>query len=125
MVPDVAHQGRCRMQALAMDTDSFGDHEGEEPIRIWIDDGEGSIARGLVEVLSESGGVIRLVDAAPIAPGDDVVVRIAVNRRSPTLGGSARVRRVHSDRDAWECELEWTHSGPDRDQLDSLVAWLG
>jgi hypothetical protein len=113
------------MQPLEEHTDSFDGPEGEEPIRIWIDNGEGSIARGLVEVLSESGAVIRLVGAAPITPGDEVVVRLAISRRAPTLGGAARVRRVHSDDDAWECELEWTHVGLEREQLASLVASLG
>jgi PilZ domain-containing protein len=113
------------MQPLGEHTDSFDSPEGEEPIRIWIDNGEGSIARGLVEVLSESGAVVRLVGTAPIASGDDVVVRIAVNRRSPTLGGAARVSRVRTDEDAWECELEWTHVGLEREQLASLVASLG
>ncbi len=113
------------MQPLEGHTDSFDRPEGEEPIRIWIDNGEGSIARGLVEVLSESGAVVRLVGAAPIVSGDDVVVRIAVSRTSPTLGGAARVCRVHSDGDVWECELEWTHVGRERDQLASLVVSLG
>lgn len=113
------------MQPLEEDTVALGDPEGEELIRIWIDNGEGSIARGLVEVLSESGAVVRLVGAAPIASGDHVVVRIAVNRTSRTLGGAARVCQVRSDGDAWECELEWSHSGLEREQLASLVVSLG
>ena len=113
------------MQPLQDDTNSFAGPEHEEPVRVWIDNGEGSIARGLVEVLSESGAVIRLVGAAPIGSGDEVAVRIAVNRTSPTLGGAARVRWVHSDGDTSECELEWTHSGFEREQLACLVVSLG
>ena len=113
------------MQPLEEDTSPFGGPEDEEPIRIWIDNGEGSIARGLIEVLSESGAVVRFVGATPMASGDDVVVRIAVNRMSPTLGGAARVCRVRSDGDAWECELEWTHVGREREHLASLVVSLG
>ena len=42
-------------------------------------------------------------------------------RDSPTLGGAAHVRWVGLEAHDAECELEWTHSGPERDQLACIV----
>jgi hypothetical protein len=114
-----------QMHALEPDPHSRVGAEPEEPVRVWIENGDGSIARGLVEVLSESGALVRLVGVALVASGDEVAVRIAVSRTSPTLGGAARVRWVRPDGDTPECELEWTHSGPEREQLAYLVVSLG
>jgi len=47
------------MQALEMAGDSFAD-EAEEPIRVWIESGDGSIARGVADVVSEDGALVRL-----------------------------------------------------------------
>jgi hypothetical protein len=113
------------MQAVETDTNSFADAEREEPIRVWIENGEGSIARGLVEVLSDNGALVRLTGAPLVASGNDVAVRIAFSRNSPTLGAAARVRWIRPAADTSECELEWTHSGPEREQLAYLVVSLG
>lgn len=94
--------------------------EGQEPVRVWIENGEGSISRGLVEVLSENGAVVRLVGAGSVASGDETTVRIALDRASPAMSGTARVRWVRPEGESSKCELEWTHSGPEREQL----AWL-
>jgi hypothetical protein len=124
MVIDVTDLGG-QMHALEPDPNSSAGAEPEEPVRVWIENRDGSIARGLVEVLSENGALVRLVGEAWVTSGDQVTVRIAVNRTSPTLGGAARVRWVRSEGDTPECELEWTHSGPERDQLAYLVVSLG
>lgn len=113
------------MQALETDARSFTGGEGQEPVRVWIENEEGSIARGLVEVLSESGALVRLIDAASVACGDEATVRIAVSRTSPAMGGTARVRWIRPAGETSECELEWTHSGPEREQLACLVVTLG
>jgi hypothetical protein len=113
------------MHALETGLGSDGGAEPEEPIRVWIEGRDGSITRGLVGILSEEGAFIRLTDPALVAVGEDVAVRIAVSRSSPTLGAAARVLSVQSSGAAPECELEWTHSGPERGQLAALVAALG
>ncbi len=106
------------------DPKSLASVEGVEPVRVWIENGEGSIARGVVEVLSENSAVVRLVDAALVTSGNDVTVRIAFSHDSPTLGGAAHVSWVRGTGDTSECELEWTHSGPERDRLACLVVSL-
>ena len=112
------------MFALETGLGGYAGAEPEEPIRVWIERGDGSITRGLVGVLSEDGASIQLTGPASVAAGDDVAVRIAVSRNSPTLGAVARVLSVRSSGAAPECELEWTHSGPERGQLAALVASL-
>ncbi|HWW94621.1 MAG TPA: PilZ domain-containing protein [Vicinamibacteria bacterium] len=113
------------MFALETGLGGFGRAEPEEPIRVWIERGDGSITRGLVEVLSEDGASIQLTGPASVAAGDDVAVRIAVSKDSPTLGAVARVLSVRTSGATPECELEWTNSGPDRGALAALVASLG
>jgi hypothetical protein len=113
------------MLALEIDTHCSPCTEpGGDPVRVWIENGDGSIARGLVEVLSVDGAFVRLTAAASVASGDDVAVRIAFSRSSPTLGAAARVVWIRSG-ETPECELQWTHSGYAREQLATLVASFG
>jgi hypothetical protein len=113
------------MQALATDPHTPVGHEPEEPARVWIDQKDGSIARGLIVGLSKDGAVARLVGAPSVATGDEVAVRLAFSRSTPTLDARARVRRLRAGEDTTECELEWTHAGPERDKLTRLVASRG
>jgi hypothetical protein len=110
------------MHALATDTQGHVGHEPEEPTRVWIDLKDGSIARGLIVALSKDGAVVRLVDPSPVAAGEVVAVRLSFSRNTPTLDARARVRRVRASEENTDCELEWTHSGPERDALARLVA---
>jgi hypothetical protein len=96
-----------------------------ESVRVWIEDGRGAIARGLVEVISEDRAFVRLTESAALGAGDAVAVRLSFDRSSPTLAATARVLWLRPDGEAWECELEWTHVGPERDRLASLVTALG
>jgi hypothetical protein len=126
MVHELAHQARrCLTHALETDMGCLAGAEPEEPIRVWIERSDGSITRGLVGVLSEDGACVRLTGPASVAVGDDVAVRIAVSMSSPTLGAGAHVLFIRSSGTAPECELAWTHSGTEREQLASLVASLG
>ena len=95
--------------------------EAAEPVTVWIEAGDGSIARGVCEILSEDGALVTLA-AAEFSAGESVSVRIAANRATPTLGATARILAVRPADGALECELEWTHSGPEREQLAYLVA---
>jgi hypothetical protein len=94
----------------------------EEPVRVWIENGDGAIARGLLQELSVRGAFVRLIGTTLVTSGNNVTVRIAFSSSAPTLGASARVRLVRPVGDAAECELEWTHSGPEREQLAMLVS---
>ncbi len=114
------------MHGMEMETSAgFGRERHVEPIRVWIENRDGSIARGHVDVLSEDGASARLAGAVPVASGEDVTVRMAFDWSSPTLGAAARVLWVRPAGDEMECELEWTHSGPERELLACVVTSLG
>jgi hypothetical protein len=98
--------------------------ESGEPVRIWIEDGAGSIVRGVVEVVSENCALVRLMGEVVMTSGHDVAVRLAFDRNSPTLAGAARILWVRTTGDEAECELEWTHSGPERAELARTVISL-
>jgi hypothetical protein len=94
-------------------------------VRVWIEDGKGSIARGMVQAITESRALVRLSEADSVHSGDEVSVRISFDRDSPTLGAAARVLRIRASGGGTECELEWTNSGPERALLSSRIATLG
>jgi len=93
-------------------------------VRVWIEDGQGSIARGMVQAITENRVLVRLAEAASMHSGDDVSVRLSFDRDSPTLGAAARVVRIRANGENSECELEWTNSGPERALLASRIATL-
>jgi hypothetical protein len=94
-----------------------------DTVRVWIESGDGSIARGVVEVLSEDGAFVRLTDAASVDTAE-VAVRLSCALDSATLGLAARVLWVLSTEEDTECEIEWM-PGPDRAKLAPLIATLG
>jgi hypothetical protein len=110
------------MQALVTDAKAHVGHEPEEPTRVWIDLKDGSIARGSIVALSKEGAMVRLVGSSPVAPGEEVAVRLSFSRSTPTLDARARVRRVRAGEENTECELEWTHSGAEREKLARVLA---
>ena len=112
------------MQVSEVASAAFTRTDVEEPVRIWIESGDGTIARGVADVLSEDGALVRLDGRASAAPGDEVAVRISFSRRSPTLAATARVLWIRSARGEPACELAWTHSGPERERLASFLASL-
>jgi hypothetical protein len=112
------------MQVSQTEGDDVSRMDLDEPVRVWIESGDGTIARGVADVLSEDGALVRLAGPASAAPGDEVAVRIAFGRTSPTLAASARILWIRSAREEPECELAWTHSGPERERLVSFVASL-
>ena len=113
------------MQAVQTEASRPAGPDPAESARVWIEDGRGSIARGLVEVISEDRAFIRLSEGAELGSGDDVAVRLSFDRSSPTLAATARVLSVRPEGETWECEIEWTHTGPERARLASLVAAHG
>jgi len=108
--------------------------EGEEDPRpgaevesttVWIESATGPIVRGVVEVLSEDGALAILPDLAELGAGEDVTVRLLLDRSQPTLAATARVLSIRRLAGRSECELAWTHSGAEREMLATIVASLG
>src|SRR5262249_28587697 len=117
-------QERGLMQAAAMQIESFDDRRQGEPSWVWIESDDGSITRGVIEVISADGACVRVTGPTTLVPGNEVDVRMALRRGAPTVGARARLLWVRSAAADLECELEWTHSGPEREQLARLVASL-
>jgi len=92
---------------------------------VWIEHDDGSIARGLIAVLSVDGALVWLRGAGAVMAGHEVAVRIAFSRSAPTLAARGRVKWVRRIDETAECELEWTHQGWEREQLAMIVASLG
>ena len=113
------------MQAVQTEAARAAGPDTTESVRVWIEDGRGSIARGLIEVISEDRAFVRLTEGASLGSGDEVAVRLSFDRSSPTLAATARVLWLRADGETWEAELEWTHTGPERARLASLVAAHG
>ncbi len=99
------------------------DAEGSDPVRVWIEDDEGAIARGLVERVSMDGAEVRITGAALLESDHAVSVRIAFTRSSPTVAARARVVSVRTTDDAVECALAWI-DGAAQAPLAALVASL-
>jgi PilZ domain len=110
------------MQALEMSPSD--DIAPRETVRVWIESEDGSIARGVVEVLSEEGALVQLSDAASVDTGAEVAVRLSCGPASQTLALVARVLWVLSRDETSECELEWL-PGSDRARLSPVIAALG
>jgi hypothetical protein len=111
------------MQALQ--SGAVTTREPATAVRVWIEDGQGSIARGMVQAITESRALVQLSEADSVHSGDHVSVRISFDRDSPTLGTAARVLHIRAHGESKECELEWTSSGLERALLSSRIASLG
>ena len=91
-------------------------------VMAWIENGSGPIARGVLERFSSQGAHVRIAGESSLEPGDDVDLRLSFDRDEPTLAATARVAFTQEAEGDVECELEWTHSGPERKKLEDLIA---
>jgi hypothetical protein len=89
---------------------------------MWLENGRGAIARGMAVDLSQERARIRMTDTASLAPGDDVAVRLSFDRDTDTVAAAGRVLAIRANGESPVCELEWTNTGPEREQLESLIA---
>lgn len=88
---------------------------------VWIEDAASRISRGQADAVTKDGLHVRLVEAPAFGQGDEVAVRIAVDRGAPTLATTARVGLVRSSAGDVECSLVWSAPASERRELD---AWL-
>jgi len=96
--------------------------EQSGPVLMWLESGSGAIARGMAVDLSIERARIRLTEAATLAPGDEVAVRLSFDRDRDTVAAAGRVLAIRANGEEPVCELEWTHTGPEREQLGALIA---
>jgi hypothetical protein len=88
---------------------------------VWIEDGDGTIVRGVAESVTSGGARIRLTTPPGFGQGAGVALRISVDPDRPTVAASARVSWVHGEGGQPECGVEWT--GP-HEPLDEWLASL-
>jgi hypothetical protein len=89
------------------------------PVAVWIEDGEGTIVRGVAETVTRGGAHIRLSATPGFAKGSGVALRICFDPECPTVATSARVSWVRSENGQAECAVEWTGA---RATLDEWLA---
>jgi hypothetical protein len=91
----------------------------DRPLAVWIEDGEGTIVRGVAESVTSGGALIRLSAKPRFGQGTGVVLRICFDPDCPTVATSARVSWVRSEGGQDECGVEWTGA---RATLDEWLA---
>jgi hypothetical protein len=89
------------------------------PLAVWIEDGEGTIVRGVAESVTRGGAHIRLSAKPAFEQGTGVSLRICFDPDCPTVATSARVSWVRSEGGQDECGVEWTGA---RATLDEWLA---
>jgi hypothetical protein len=88
---------------------------------VWIEDAASRIARGEADSVSSEGLHATLPEPPAFGQGDEVAVRIALERGAATLASTARVDWVRAGASGVECRLLWTAPPSERKQLE---AWL-
>jgi hypothetical protein len=104
------------------ETSPFPGTNPSGPVLMWLENGHGAIARGAAEDLSKERARIRLTDAGTLAPGDEVAVRLSFDSDRDTVAAAGRVLTVLANGESRVCELEWTNTGAEREQLELLIA---
>jgi hypothetical protein len=80
----------------------------DRPMAVWIEDGEGTIVRGVTESVTTEGARVRLAARPAFGQGAGVALRICFDPEGPTVATTARVSWVRSEAGRAECGLEWT-----------------
>jgi hypothetical protein len=80
----------------------------DRPLAVWIEDGEGTIVRGVAESVTRGGAHIRLSAKPGFGQGTGVSLRICFDPDCPTVATSARVSWVRGEGAGAECGVEWT-----------------
>ena len=74
---------------------------------VWIEDGDGTIVRGVAESVTRGGLLVRLTAVPAFGEGAGVALRLSLDPESPTVSATARVSWVKSNGQT-QCGLEWT-----------------
>jgi hypothetical protein len=80
----------------------------ERTVMVWIEDGTGSIARGHGDSVGADGMSVRLGEEPAFREGDEVAVRVCLERGAPTIATRARVGAVRTNDEGFACDLLWT-----------------
>jgi hypothetical protein len=80
----------------------------ERTVMVWIEDSTGSITRGHSDSVSAEGMSVRLAEEPGFREGDEVAVRVCLERGAPTIATRARVGAVRPSEEGFACDLVWT-----------------
>jgi Tfp pilus assembly protein PilZ len=90
------------------------------PVFVAMEGARGPVARGLVSNISEGGACLSL--AGPFDVGEDVILRLSFAQQPHPVPATARV--VWSGaaaRGGSRFGISWTHEGPLRQRLETLI----
>jgi Tfp pilus assembly protein PilZ len=90
------------------------------PVFVAMEGARGPVARGLVSNISEGGACLSL--AGPFDVGDDVILRLSFAQQPQPVPATGRV--VWSGaaaRGGARFGITWTHDGPQRQRLQTLI----
>jgi hypothetical protein len=76
-------------------------------VPVWIEDGDGTIVRGVAESVTRGGALVRLAAPPAFIEGSGVALRLSLDPESPTVSATARVSWVKANGQS-QCGLEWT-----------------
>jgi len=94
----------------------------ERTVMVWIEDGTGSIARGHADSVGAEGMTVRLAEEPGFGEGDEVAVRVCLERGAPTIATTARVGAIRTSEDGVACDLLWTAPTEQRSAFDAWPA---
>jgi hypothetical protein len=89
---------------------------------VWLEDAGSRICRGQAETLTREGFHVRLAEEPGFAKGDELAVRLALERGGPTFATTARVAWVRPGVASTECALEWSAPPGERKALEAWIA---
>jgi hypothetical protein len=89
---------------------------------VWIEDTASRISRGQADSVTRDGLHVNLSEAPAFGQGDEVAVRLALERGAPTLATTARVAWVRTGTSSAECSLQWSAPPAERKALEAWIA---
>ena len=89
---------------------------------VWIEDAASRISRGQADSVTREGLHVNLAEAPAFGQGDEVAVRLALERGAPTVATTARVAWVRTGTASAECSLQWSAPPAERKALEAWIA---
>jgi len=90
------------------------------PVFVALEGARGPVARGIVSNISEGGACLSL--AGPFEIGDDVIVKLSFAQQPHPVPATGRVVwSGAAERGGARLGLSWTHNGPHRMRLETLI----
>ena len=90
------------------------------PVFVAMEGSRGPVGRGLVSNISSGGACLALAGAFDV--GDDVILRLSFFQQATPVAATARVVWAGAaPRGGTRFGVTWTHAGPQRLRLESMI----